>query len=271
MANQITIASVQMSVHQEQKKNLIIIEKHLKHIKNMFPNISMVVFPELAAHGIVEDSVKTAVEVPGVLTTTFSNLAKDYGLWLIPGSIYERSKNNVFNTTPIFSPNGEMIGKYRKRYPWSPYEKSTPGKEPFVFNIEGVGCVGIMICYDIWFPEVARDLVNQGAELIIVPTMTTTGDRPQEQVIARATAIMQQCYVVSCNGVGYGGVGGSIIVDPEGATLQESGDGPYMQTAIIDFDRVRLIREQGIAGVTKPLKDFYKNTQMFSVYDKKDK
>ena len=101
--------------------------------------------------------------------------------------------------------------------------------------------------------------------------MTNTGDRPQEQVIARATAIMQQCYVVSCNGVGFGGVGGSIIVDPEGAILQESGEGPYMQTAIIDFDRVRLIREQGIAGVTNPLKDFYQNPQLFSVYGNKNK
>ena len=84
MANQITIASVQMYVHQEQKKNLIQIEKHLKHIKNIFPDISMVVFPELAVHGVVEDSAKTSVEIPGELTTAFSNLAKDHGLWLIP-------------------------------------------------------------------------------------------------------------------------------------------------------------------------------------------
>ena len=115
MANQITIASVQMYVHQEQKKNLIQIEKHLKHIKNIFPDISMVVFPELAVHGVVEDSVKTSVEIPGELTTIFSDLAKSHGLWLIPGSIYEWSKNDVFNTTPIFSPDGEMVGRYRKR------------------------------------------------------------------------------------------------------------------------------------------------------------
>ena len=97
--------------------------------------------------------------------------------------------------------------------------------------------------------------------------MTTTGDRPQEKIITRSTAITQQCYVVSCNGVGHGGVGGSLIVDPEGAVLQESGEGPYTQTAIIDFDRVRLTREMGIAGVTTPLKDFNQNKQTFSVYN----
>ena len=78
-----------------------------------------------------------------------------------------------------------------------------------------------MICYDLWFPEVARDLVDLGAEVLLVPTMTTTGDRSQEQIISQATAITQQAYVVSCNGVGFGGVGGSLIVDPDGNILQQ--------------------------------------------------
>ena len=127
-----------------------------------------------------------------------------------------------------------------------------------------------MICYDIWFPEVARDLVHNGAEVIVVPTMTTTGDRPQEKIIAQSTAIIHQAYVVSCNGVGRGGVGGSLIVDPEGVVLQESGEGPYMQTTLIDFERVRYIREKGTSGVTTPLKEFRRNKQKFSVYKDKD-
>ena len=57
-----------------------------------------------------------------------------------------------------------------------------------------------------------------------------------------------------------------MIVDPEGVVLQESGEGPYMQTAIIDFERVRLIRERGVAGVTNPLRDFNQNKQTFSIY-----
>jgi len=125
-----------------------------------------------------------------------------------------------------------------------------------------------MICYDIWFPEVARELVHLGAELIIVPTMTTTGDRNQEQIISQATAITQQCYVVSCNGVGYGGVGGSQIIDPEGVVLQNNGEGSCLQTCVIDFDHIRKIREIGVAGVTRPLKAFKDNSQTFSVYKK---
>ena len=78
-----------------------------------------------------------AEEIPGRLTSTFSKLAKKYNLWLIPGSIYESEKKDVYNTAPVFSSNGDLVGKYRKRYPWCPYEKTTPGEEPFVFDIKG--------------------------------------------------------------------------------------------------------------------------------------
>ena len=124
-----------------------------------------------------------------------------------------------------------------------------------------------MICYDIWFPEVSRDLINLGAEMIVVPTMTTTGDRRQEQIISQATAIMQQSYVVSCNAVGYGGNGGSQIIDPEGNLLQNNNEGSCLQTAIIDFERVRTVRETGTACVSTPLKSFKNNKQTFNVYN----
>ena len=267
----ITIASIQMFVHKEKKNNLQEIEKHLSYINRVFPQVNMVVFPELSATDKLVDIKDQAEKLPGNLTDFFSGLAKKYGIWLVPGSIYERSEDDIYNTSLVLSPKGDLIGKYRKRYPWCPYEKTIPGTDPFVFTIEGVGKVGLMICYDLWFPEVARDIVNLGAELILVPTMTTTGDRPQEQVITRATAITQQCYIVSCNGVGYGGVGGSIIVDPDGNVLQKSGGGPFMQTALIDFDRVKTLRDKGVAGVSRPWKDFRQNNQTFAVYDKNTK
>ena len=267
MDNQLIVASVQMYCHEDQEKNLDTMEEYLTVINKAFPNVELVVFPELSVHGSIGNISNESEEIPGKLTSVFSKMAKKYNLWLIPGSIYESVNKDVFNTTPVFSANGDFVGKYRKRYPWSPYEKTTPGEQPFVFNINGKGNVGVMICYDMWFPEVARDLVNCGAELLVVPTMTTTGDRYQEKTIAKATAITQQSYLISCNGVGRGGVGGSLIIDPEGSILQESNEGPYMQTAIIDFERVRTTREKGVAGVTTPVKDFKQNQQNFSVYN----
>ena len=268
MNNHITIASVQMFVTRHQEENIKKMEEYLAYINETFPQIDLVVFPELSPMNIGKNMEKQAEPIPGNLTNIFSGWAKKYGVWLIPGSMYESRDKNIFNSTPVFSSTGEMIGVYQKRYPWYPYEKTTPGSKPFVFKINGFGAVGVMICFDIWFPEVARDLIGLGAEMIIVPTMTTTGDRKQEQIISQATAITQQCYVVSCNGVGYGGVGGSQIIDPEGAVLQENGEGACIQTTIIDFERVRKIREKGVAGVTTPLKAFRENNQSFEVYKK---
>ena len=141
-------------------------EEYLIHINATFPQIDLVVFPELSSMSIGKIMAKQAQPIPGELTDIFAGWAKKYGVWLIPGSMYESSDNNIFNSTPVFSSKGKLMGNYRKRYPWRPYEKTTPGKEPFVFSIDGMGTIGIMICYDIWFPEVARDLVHMGAELI---------------------------------------------------------------------------------------------------------
>ena len=79
---------------------------------------------------------------------------------------------------------------------------------------------------------------------------------------------MDTSYSVKWSNTPWGG--GSLILDPEGVVLQESGEGPYMQTALIDFERVRYVREKGTSGVTTPLKEFRKNKQKFSVYKDKD-
>ena len=156
----------------------------------------MVVFPELCASDINKEVKEQAEKIPGELTEFFSHFAKRHELWLIP-EVCMSNQGKIYNTTTIFRRKANWLVSTERDTPWCPYEKTDPGKDPFVFHIEGVGAVGVMICYDLWFPEVARDLVNLGAELILVPTMTTTGDRSQEQVISRATSIMQQCYVLA--------------------------------------------------------------------------
>ena len=265
MNSQITIASVQMPKKESQKENLDIISYYLNYISINLSQVQLVIFPELAVSSFKRDLESQAESIPGSLTKKFSAFAKKYKLWPTGRSHSHNKKINLIHSCPVLSPDGSLAGLYRKRYPWDPYEKTHPGQEPLIVDIKDVGKIGIMICYDSWFPEVARELVYKGAELIIIPTMTTTSDRMQEQVLARAMAIAQQCYVVSCNSVGYAGVGGSQIIDPEGIILQDSGSGPVIQTTVIDFTRVRMIREKGIAGVTNPLKSFWGNPQRFSV------
>ena len=120
-----------------------------------------------------------------------------------------------------------------------------------VFDMEGIGRAGLMICYDGWFPEVARHLSWMGAEVILQPTATGTSDRDQELVLARANAIVNQSYVVNVNMGGRPGPGRSIICDPEGHPLQVAGDGEEYLTEVLDLDAVTRAREYGSVGLNR--------------------
>ncbi|MFI9246574.1 carbon-nitrogen hydrolase family protein [Streptomyces sp. NPDC053086] len=137
-------------------------------------------------------------------------------------------------------------------FPWRPSEPYDPGDRFVVFDVPEAGRIGFAICYDAWFPEVARHLAWQGAEVIVNPVMTTTADRAQEVVLARANAIVNQVHVVSVNTAGPLGSGHSLVVDPEGRIRAEAaGDGSTILTDVIDLDDVTRVRRYGTAGVNR--------------------
>jgi len=192
-------------------------EREVRELHASFPRTMVFVFPELylaalgpfgapAAPGYrIAD---LAEPVPGPLTDWLCSLASELGVWLIPGSFYERGDAGaIHNTTAAISPTGELAAVYRKLFPWRPWERTAPGDRFVTFDIEGVGRAGLMICYDGWFPEVARHLAWMGAEVIFQPTATGTSDRNQELVLARANAIVNQVYVVNVNMGGRPGPG----------------------------------------------------------------
>jgi formamidase len=113
-----------------------------------------------------------------------------------------------------------------------------------------------MICYDGWFPEVARGLALQGAELIAQPTATTTPDREEEVVLARANAIVNQVYLFNPHMVSTFGPGRSVGVDPEGRVLFEAGAGEELLVEVVDLDRVEQLRRRGTRGITHPWQHF---------------
>jgi formamidase len=196
---------------------------------------------------------EVAEDIPGPATDRVAALAKETGLWLVPGSIYERGDDgNVYNTAIAVSPLGEIAATYRKVFPWQPYERTTPGNEFVVFDIPGVGRIGLAICYDGSFPETARQLAWLGAEVIIQPTLTTTRDREMELVCARANAWTNQLFVVNVNASDPAGVGASCIVDPEGTVRQQAGTGEEVLIDCLDLDAVSRARTHGTFGLNRP-------------------
>jgi predicted amidohydrolase len=259
------IAGIQMLVSGE-AENVTAMGKRLSLLMQRFPWVQMVLFSELCAFG---PAPKHAQPMPGPAEAAFCDMAAHHKVWLIPGSLFEQRDDGIYNTSPVISPQGEVILRYRKMFPFLPYEAGVlPGSEFAVFDVPHVGRFGLSICYDMWFPETTRQLAALGAEVILHPTMTDTIDRDVELPIARASATMNQCYFFDVNGVGDGGTGRSIIVDPSGNVLYEAGRGVEMVPLEIDLDRVRRERDRGVRGLGQTLKSFRDRPVDFPVYQR---
>lgn len=257
------IAGIQMHVSAV-RENVTEMGRRLDLLVARFPWVQMVVFSELAAFG---PSPSHAQALPGPAEYAFCEMAARHRLWLIPGSLFERVGTHIYNTAPVIDPDGQVVGRYRKMFPFRPYESGVEsGTEFLVFDVPHVGRFGLSICYDMWFPETTRTLVAMGAEVIIHPTLTDTIDRDVELPIARAMAAVNQCHFFDINGVGDGGNGRSIIVGPYGYVLHEAGHGEEMMPLEIDLERVRRARDVGIRGLGQPLKSFRDRRVDFTVY-----
>jgi len=233
-------------------------ERSVRTLRSTFDGLELVVAPELHLMALLplleEDGVAPqdlAVDVPGELTERLGALARATGLWLIPGSVYERVGNAVTNTTVVLSPDGELIASYRKCFPWQPYETTQPGTATVCFDIDGVGRFGLAICHDGAFPEIFRSLAWQGAEAVFQVTLTGTSDRDAETVIARANAIVNQVAVVNVNAAAPVGNGRSLVIDAEGAVRYEAGVGEEVVTAVLDLEQVQRVRERGSFGINR--------------------
>jgi len=210
---------------------------------------------------------KNSGSVPGPQTDRLCDLARKTRQWLVPGSMWEMEDGKLYNTSVVISPDGELVAKYRKMFPWLPYESGTTAGDDFcVFDIPDVGRFGLCICYDMWFPEVSRQLAWMGAEVIIQPTLTPTSDRELELVMARANALFNQCYFVSINGIGTWGGGRSTIIDPDGRVLQQAGTNQTFMTEMIDLDHTTRTREYGTLGLAQTLKQLRDSGHKFPVY-----
>lgn len=233
-------------------------------IRGVAPDAQLLLLPELHLSSPPPPlderdgyGARVAVDIPGPLTDELGRIAAEAGLWLVPGSVFERGEGGrMHNTCLVFSPDGELAVRYRKVFPWEPHETCSPGDRFATFDVPGVGTVGLSICYDGSFPETCRQLAWMGAEVVLQPSLTTTSDREAEIVMARANAIFNQLYVVSLNAASPAGVGRSAIVDPEGIVRHQACATEEMITDVLDLDAVTRVRHFGTAGVSRMWEQF---------------
>lgn len=248
------------------QSNVPMMKIKLDVLMQVFPWVQMVVFSELCAFGPLK---KNALKFPNKVESEFKALAKKYGIWLIPGSMFQKKADQIFNTASVINPQGEIVGRYSKMFPFYPYEEGvTGGGEFLIWDVPKVGRFGMSICYDMWFQETARTMAINGVEVIIHPTLTGTLDRDIELSIVKATAAMNQCYVIDVNGLGSGGNGRSLFCDPDGRVLCQAGPTDQMLPLEIDLEVVRSRRERGILSLGQPLKSFRDSPVHFDIYDR---
>lgn len=244
--------------------NIDAMRQRLDTTMHLYPWVQMVVFSELAAYGPM---LHYAQPLPGAAEAAFQDMARQYGIWLVNGSMYERREGGIYNTTSVINCEGEVVGRYRKMFPFLPLEQGVQsGDEFFAWDIEGVGKFGILNCYDIWFPETSRQLTAMGVEVILHPVMTHTIDRDVDIAISHATSAMMQCYVFDVNGLGAGGNGQSCVFDPAGRVLHRGDNSEQIMPIEIDLEQVRRSRERGLRGLGQMAKSFRDRPAEFPVY-----
>ena len=175
---------------------------------------------------------EVAEPIPGPSTEYFGRLAKEHNMYIVPG-LLERDGHLVYNVAVLIGPDGKVVGKYRKVcLPRGEVEGGiAPGSEYPVFNTR-FGKVGMMVCYDGFFPEVARELTNRGAEVIAWPVW---GCNP---MLARARACENHVYLVSST---YEDVSRnwmiSAVYDHTGEPVAQASEWGEVAVAEVDLDR----------------------------------
>lgn len=222
----------------------------------------LVVLPEKwAVLGTPEDVVAGGEPLDGPALSWATAIARELGIDLVAGSIAERDGPGAergHNTSVHFGPDGEVKATYRKIHLFDvevdgrAYRESAiedAGDQPVVSETADGTRLGLTVCYDLRFPELYRALATSGARILTVPaafTLATTRDGHWE-VLLRARAIEDQCYVIAANQVGEHAQGmrsggRSMIVDPWGVVLAQAPDVETYVTADLDLDRQDDIR-----------------------------
>jgi len=205
----------------------------------------LVVFPECALSGYVFDSAAAAVPstetVPGETTDLIADACRKHGIYAIVG-LLERDGDTLYNSAFVAGPQG-LVANYRKCHlPFLGIDRYVgQGAELPVIDL-GFVRIGILICYDVRFPEAARTLTLRGADVIVVPTNWPEGAESAPEFLTRARAWENRVYVAACNRVGEERgarfIGRSQIVAPDGTILQQA-DGMSETMLIAEIDPMR--------------------------------
>ena len=236
-------------------------EKNLKKILNYISEASknkavLIAFPEFMM--FYTDSSQTpkqlanlAEPVSGKFVNEIAKAAKEYHIEVI-GSFYEKSpkKDRVYDTSFVINKLGKVISTYRKIHLYDALgfkesKKLKSGSKISKPVMTSIGKVGMMICFDLRFPEMSRSLAASGSEVLVVPSAWVVGDMKEEHwlTINKTRAIENGCYVIAPNQVGNIYCGRSVVVDPYGKILLDMKKKQGIRYVEINLKRIKDVRK----------------------------
>lgn len=255
----IKVAAIQMPTVTDKMQNVRTAGIYLEKIKDEKPDF--VILPEMFCCPYQTQNFPVYAEEEGEpVWQQLSEYAKQYGIYLIGGSMPEKdAEGKVYNTSYIFDRQGKQIGKHRKVHlfdidvtggqTFKESDTLTAGDHDTVFDTE-FGRMGVMLCFDIRFPELARMMVNDGAKAILVPAAfnMTTGPAHWE-LSFRTRALDNQIYMIGCapmrdESAGYISWGHSIVTDPWGRVIDMLDEKEGVLLTELDLDYEEQVREE---------------------------
>jgi len=254
------VAAIQLNSSEDTGRNLATAQRLVSEAAAR--GARLVVLPEKwNVLGTAAQMLAAAEPLGGRSTTWVRGIARELGIEIVAGSIVEQVQGAVksSNTSVHVGSDGEIKAAYRKLHmfdvevdgiAYAESEHEQPGSEIVVSSLEGGITLGLTVCYDIRFPELYRILALRGAEVVTVPsafTLATTRDH--WEVLVRARAIENQCFVIAPNQIGphppgHRSGGRSLIVDPWGLVLAGAPDTESVIVAELDFASLHDIRRR---------------------------
>lgn len=217
----------------------------------VFPEIFMAHFPV----GTPKETILAVSQpIDGPFVTALREEAKKYQMWLICGmseSAEDPNDRRRYNTTVVINSDGELVSSYRKTHLYDAFgykesDTNKPGDKFFEPIDTPFGKLGLFVCYEVRFPEVARYQRSKGADIIIMPTAWAEGKLKSQQfhTLIDARAIENTVYMVACDLCSEGSLGESCVVDPMGVNIALAGENEQLLFAEIDTDRIEEVRKK---------------------------
>lgn len=218
--------------------------------KAMDKNPDVILLPEMWNTSYDLGNLKEKADRDGYPSaSSMSKLAHRYGVNIIAGSISDARNDKIYNSTYIYNRQGGLVARYDKIHLFGLMNEGScfsPGQKRTVFELDNVRC-GVIICYDLRFPELIRALALDGIDVLFVPAQWPHPRMHPWRTLLQARAIENQMYIAAVNRVGQEGetvfFGHSMVIDPLGEIIIEADEEEGILAADIDVERIKSIRQ----------------------------